>query len=92
MPPNILADFYLKSAVGRARFGQFDQAETLLDTAIEIADDAGLNEFVFRMERIKNGLRGCRRELETVPEAATEPVPQSETVREVSASLTRLPA
>src|SRR5207249_11097822 len=42
MPPNILADFYLKSAIGRARFGQFDQAETLLDTGLKIAEDAGL--------------------------------------------------
>ncbi len=90
MPPNILADFYLKSAIGRARFGQFEQAETLLDTALEIAEDAGLNEFVFRIERIKNGLRDCQRELEIGSEAAAEPVLQSETVREVSASLTQL--
>ena len=90
MPPNILADFYLKSAIGRARFGQFEQAETLLDTALEIAEDAGLNEFVFRIERIKSGLRDCRRELEIGSEAATEPAVQSETVREVSASLTQL--
>ena len=90
MPPNILADFYLKSAIGRARFGQFEQAETLLDTGLEIAEDAGLNEFVFRIERIKSGLRDCRRELEISSEAATEPAVQSETVREVSASLTQL--
>ena len=91
MPPNILADFYLKSAIGRARFGQFDQAETLLETALEIAEDAGLNEVVFRVERIASGLRDCQRELEIGSEAATEPVLQSETVREVSASLTHLP-
>jgi len=90
MPPNILADFYLKLAIGRARFGQFDQAETLLSTALEIAEEAGLNEFVFRIDRMKSGLRDCRGELEISSEAATEPTIQSETVREVSASLTQL--
>ena len=90
MPPNILADFYLKLAIGRARFGQFDQAETLLSTALEIAEEAGLNEFAFRIDRMKSGLRDCRGELEISSEAATEPTIQSETVREVSASLTQL--
>ena len=68
-----------------SRFGQFDKAETLLDTALQIAEDAGLHEFVFRIERIAAGLRDCQ-----PCEAAAEPVAQSDAVREVSASVALL--
>ncbi len=87
MPPNILADFYFKMGIGRARFGQFDKAATFLDTALRIAEEAGLHEFVFRIERITAGLRDCQ-----PCEAAAEPISQSDAVREVSASLAQLGA
>jgi tetratricopeptide (TPR) repeat protein len=90
MPPNMLVDCYLKMGIGRARFGQFDRAEALMDTALTIAEDAGLHEFVFRIERIKTGLRDCRLEPHTGSEAAADPVSRSEFVREVSASLAQL--
>jgi len=83
MPPNILVDFVLKTAIGRARFGQVDRAETLLTNALNIAQGAGLHEFVFRIERVKAGLRDC-------VETPAEPVIQSEGVREVSAALAEL--
>ena len=83
MPPNILVDYMLKAGIGRARFGQVDRAERLLTSALQIADQAGLHEFTFRIERIKAGLRDCR-------EAAAEPVVQSEAVREVSTALAHL--
>src|SRR5207245_9157878 len=59
MPPNILVDYMLKAGIGRARFGQVDRAERLLASALKIADEAGLHEFTFRIERIKVGLRDC---------------------------------
>src|SRR3989442_1538953 len=83
MPPNILADYLLKAGIGRARFGQPDRAERLLTSALRIADEAGLHEFTFRIERVKTGLRDCG-------EAAAEPVVQSEAVREVSTALAHL--
>ena len=91
MPPNILADYMLKAGIGRARFGQLDRAERLLASALRIADDAGLHELTFRIERIKTGLRDCHCEtpLEAIAEGAAEPV-QSEPVRGVSAALAHL--
>jgi tetratricopeptide (TPR) repeat protein len=87
MPPNILVDYTLKAGIGRARFGQLDRAERLLASALKIADEAGLHEFTFRIERIKAGLRGC-----DCPEAAAESDFRSEAVREVSAALAHLQA
>jgi len=92
MPPNIRADLYLKMGIGRARFGQFDRAESVLDTALRIAEDAGLHELVFRVERIKAGLRDCQHELAPSSAAAAELVGQTEAVRAVSTSLARLAA
>ena len=90
MPPNIVVDFLLKAGIGRARFGQFDRAEELLGKALETAESAGLHEFVFRIERIKNGLRECQRALRTGTEVLETLELESDAVREVSASLARL--
>ncbi|HEY6157105.1 MAG TPA: tetratricopeptide repeat protein [Gemmatimonadales bacterium] len=85
MPPNVLVDFMLKMGIGRARFEQFDRAQALLARALQTAESAGLHEFVFRIERVKNGLRECQ-----PTEVVETPEPQTEAVREVSASLARL--
>lgn len=90
MPPNIRADFYLKQGIGQARFGQFRRAEALLQQALEIASAAGLHEFEFRIERIKNGLHDCEQALHVEAAAAAEPVIKTEELREVSASLAQL--
>jgi len=90
MPPNIRADYYLKQGIGQARFGQFNKAEALMEKALEVASGAGLHEFEFRIERIKNGLRDCERLLQGEPSAAAEPVFDTEELREVSASLAQL--
>ena len=90
MPPNILVDFMLKAGIGRARFGQFNRAEALLVKALEAAESAGLHEFVFRVERVKNGFRECERELATAAEILETPSLESDAVREVSTSLARL--
>src|SRR5437667_6019626 len=89
MPPNIVVDYLLKAGIGRARFGQFDRAERLLATALRIADEAGLHEFTFRIERIRAGLHDCHCEtpLEATPEAAAEPGVKSDAVRQVSVAL-----
>src|SRR5438093_10053329 len=85
MPPNVLVDYIFKAGIGRARFGQLDRAERLLTSALRIADEAGLHEFTFRIERIKAGLRDC-----DCSEAAAESDFRSEAVREVSAALAHL--
>ena len=90
MPPNILADFALKSGIGRARFGQYERAEALLGTALSLAEAAGLYEFVFRVERIKAGLRDCLETCYKTQVAAAEPKSQSAAVREVSVALAHL--
>jgi tetratricopeptide (TPR) repeat protein len=90
MPPSMLADFYYKSGIGRARFGQFERAELLLKHAVTVAEEAGLHEMAFRVERIKDGLRDCCQGCEAPPEAAAEPAFPNESVREVSAALAHL--
>jgi tetratricopeptide (TPR) repeat protein len=90
MPPNILVDYVLKAGIGRARFGQLDRAERLLADALRIADQAGLHEFTFRIERIKAGLRDCRRAPNEEPAEVAKAVVQPKAVREVSAALAHL--
>src|SRR5881296_1088049 len=85
MPPNILVDYMFKAGIGRARFGQLDRAERLLTSALRIADEAGLHEFTFRIERIQAGLRDC-----DCPERAAESDFRNDAVREVSAALAHL--
>src|SRR5438874_11579249 len=89
MPPNILADFYLKQGIGQARFGRFRRAAELMKQALEVAGEAALHEYEFRIERIRGGLADCERVL-AVEAQATEPVMQTDELREVSASLAQL--
>src|SRR6266508_2633199 len=90
MPPNILADFYLKQGTGQARFGQFRRTEALMERALEVAAAAGLHEFEFRIERIKRGLADCEKLQQVEPPAVAEPVFDTHELREVSASLAQL--
>lgn len=89
--PNIRADFHLKVGIGLARFGNYVKAEVQMQQALEIASAHGLHEFVFRIERIKSGLRGCEA-LELSESTAAEPVVWTDQLREVSASLAALSA
>jgi len=89
--PNIRADFHFKVGIGLARFGNYAKGEAQMQQALEIASAHGLHEFVFRLERIKNGLRECEA-LEHLESAAAEPVVWTEQLREVSASLAALSA
>ena len=91
MPPNILADFLLKAGIGQARFGRFRQAEGLMDAALDVAERADSNELLFRIERIRNGLRSREADLCAASETAAEPFQFSHSgVQEVAASLARL--
>jgi hypothetical protein len=90
MPPNVVVDFTLKVAIGRARFGQTSRADALFRTALRMAEDAGLHEFVFRIERIRDGLRDCKEACSSIPLATAEPVFESDELREVSSSLALL--
>jgi len=89
MPPNILADFYLKQGIGQARFARFRRADELMQRALEVAGAAALHEFEFRIERIRGGLADCERVLAVEAQAA-EPVMQTDELREVSESLVQL--
>ncbi|HEY7192606.1 MAG TPA: hypothetical protein VH439_02615 [Gemmatimonadales bacterium] len=91
MAPNIRADYYLKVGIGLARFGSFVKAETNLTRALEIASAHDLHELVFRIGRIRDGLREC-----DAPDDASASLAEldlrNDAVREVSASLTALSA
>jgi tetratricopeptide (TPR) repeat protein len=91
MPANIRADYYLKVGIGLARFGNFAKAQTNLRHALEIATAHDLNEMVFRIERISEGLRECEAP-DDIENAPAEPRLQSDALREVSASLAALSA
>ena len=90
MAPNMLADFLLKAGIGLARFGLFRNAERLMEEGLTITGQHQLHGLEFKIERIKNGLRDCEAEVKSGVRTATEPVWQSEAVREVSASLAQL--
>jgi len=90
MPPNILTDFHLKAGIGSARFGRFRKAQAHLSTALNIAVKNGLNEFIFRIERIMAGLRDCAPYSETKQLSAAEPAISTDALQEVSAGLKRL--
>ncbi len=90
MPPNILADFYLKQGIGQARFGRFRRAAELMKQAREIGAAAELHEFEFRIERILGGLADCEQALAAEGQPATEPMLQTQELREVSESLAQL--
>src|SRR2546428_643338 len=74
----------------RRVFGRFRAATTLLDKAVEVAQDAGMHELVFRSERIRDGLRDCQVGHCSVLTAAAEPAESCASVREISASLAQL--
>src|ERR1043166_7858352 len=89
MAPNIRADYYLKVGIGLARFGNLVKANTNLSRALEIASAHDLNELVFRIGRIRDGLRECDAPAEwSAPLAETHQ--RSDALREVSASLATL--
>jgi tetratricopeptide (TPR) repeat protein len=92
LPPNMLADFYLKQGIGQARFGRYRRAEALMKEALAIAAAAGLHEFEFRIERILAGLPDCLQAVARDGQLATEPVVQTAELREVSESLAQLGA
>jgi tetratricopeptide (TPR) repeat protein len=89
MPANTRADYYLKVGIGLARFGSFAKANTNLRHALEIATAHDLNEMVFRIERISEGLRECETP-DDIEHGIAEPLLQSDELREVSASLAAL--
>jgi len=89
MAPNMVTDFLLKVGIGHARFGNLRKAETFLAAALETAAGHGLHEFEFRIERIRNGLGDCEKELANSCAQVTEPV-TSEPLRTVRQSLQEL--
>src|SRR5256712_1936749 len=88
-PPNIRADYHLKVGIGFARFGNRGRAEQELRRALDIATAHGLHEFVFKIERLTEGLSECGA-LEGIESAASEPAGATEALKEVSASLASL--
>jgi len=90
MPPNILADFYLKAGIGEARFGLFRRATASLEKSLDIAEQAELNALVFTIERIKDGLPACEKAAASSPFEGDRTTVDSDELREVSASLAQL--
>ena len=89
VPPNIRAYYHFKAGIGFARFGNVRRAESELRKSHEIALAHGLNELVFRVERILDSLNTCGAP-EYTESAASTTVIQSDSLREVSASLAAL--
>jgi hypothetical protein len=90
LPPNILADYYLKAGIGEARFGQFRRAAATMGRGLKVAESNGLHASVFKIERILNGLGACEQALATASPADSNLMVESEALREVSASLAQL--
>jgi len=90
MPPNILADYHLKVGIGEARFGRFRRATATLARALEVAENARLHSFVFKIERIKGGLPACEAMFEAGVLGEGAPRVISEALDHVSASLAEL--
>src|SRR2546430_5002324 len=90
MPPNILADFYLKQGIGQARFGRFRRADELMKQALEVAGAAAPHEFEVRIARSRGCLGECEQALAAEAQPAIERMVQTDELREVSASLAQL--
>src|SRR5881296_2623354 len=78
--PNIRTDYHLKAGVGFARFENYGRAEQELRRALEIATTHDLHEFVFRIERLLDGLRECV-SLDDVETTVPEPADATEALR-----------
>jgi tetratricopeptide (TPR) repeat protein len=89
--PNVRADYHLKAGIGLARFGHYRRAEAEMSRALDIAVAHELHEMMFRIERIKSGLRDCEA-LAQVESHAAEPAVWTVALRDVSASLAALSA
>jgi len=59
MPPSMVVDYYYKTAVGLARFGQLGRARQALRAAIEVAEVNRLNTWYFQIERVLENLSEC---------------------------------
>lgn len=88
-PANIRTDYHLKVGIGFARFENYGRAEQELRRALDIAQAHELHEFVFRVERIVEGLRDCVTP-EELGDTIPEPAGKSQALRQVSASLAAL--
>lgn len=87
--PHIRADYHLKAGIGFARFENLRRAETELAQAHDIAVAHDLHDIVFRIERMLGNLKACGAP-EHTGSAELETVIQTDSLREVSASLAAL--
>ena len=85
MPPSMLADFYYKSGVGLARFGQFARARDLLLAGQEHSENYRLNAWYFRFEHTIANLSGC--EIREPDPTLVEAEEQPPAIREVEIGL-----
>jgi tetratricopeptide (TPR) repeat protein len=85
MPPSMLADFYFKSGVGLARFGQIARGRELLLAGRQHAEEHRLNAWYFRFEHVVANLTACEiREPDSTLPAAVDHPPA---IREVAIGL-----
>jgi len=59
--PSMRVDFYLKQGVAEGRLGHAANGQELLNTALELAHQHKLHEYVFRIEGLKHDLRESSR-------------------------------
>ncbi len=59
MPPSMLVDYHYQSGIGHARFGHIDQAGRLLERGRDLAEEHGLNEWYFRVDKVLSHLGLC---------------------------------
>lgn len=90
MAPNILADYLLKLGIGLARFGQLERAENELIGGLAVARANHLNEFEFRIERVRAGLRDCKALEEAEHDPVAELAAQQSRLQAVSVGLASL--
>jgi hypothetical protein len=76
MTPSMQVDYCYKTAVGLARFEQVDLAVSRAREALSLAEQHGLNEWYFRIERMLDGLQrdaASASEIEAPAEADATP-------------------
>jgi len=85
MPPSMAIDYRYKVGVGFARFGRLARARAAWEEARELAQEHGLNEWYFRLDRMLRYLDGCAACV--APHAGAEPTAVPQAVARVAAGL-----
>ena len=89
MPPSMAVDYRYRLGVGLARFAQISRARQHVKEALALAETHGLNEWLFRIERVLANLEACRDGEYAGEQAPTAEVWETPAIAEVAAGLER---